>query len=254
MEIPSSRSQSRNHYGDTTMNLRISLAALAVATFALSAPAEASRHRSAQYGPAPGFVDAAAIPAYPTERHARTAHARHRAVARNRKVVIAALSPPEVGQPTQSLPGTINAYRDRPAEHPTGSGLVTVQTAAGIAITCSPGFAVAAVALIADAVAQGTRFSRITCYSRARTHVANSNHHSGNAMDTYPSISAELVRAHGLRSGCDFRDCPHVDNASNVGGVARWNSVKHRGGSVTASAERRHYRHHRHYRVRYAYR
>jgi hypothetical protein len=233
---------------------RITLAALAVATIALSAPAEARGHRSAQFGPGPGFVDAAAIPAYPTDRQTRTHHARSRAAVRRRPVVLASLPPSDVGQLAPSLPGTINAYRDRPAEHPTGPGLITVQTAAGIAITCSTAFAKDAAALIADAVAQGIKFSRITCYSRARTHVANSNHHSGNAMDTHPSIPASLVRAHSLRSGCDFRDCPHVDNARNVGGVAYWNSVKHRGPTVTASAERRHYRHRHRYRVRFAYR
>jgi hypothetical protein len=122
-------------------------------------------------------------------------------------------------------------------------GLITVSTAAGINITCSSGFASEAAALIADAVAQGIKFHRITCYSRARTHVANSNHRSGNAFDSLPSIPAHLVRAHGLRSGFDFRDCQHVDNARNVGGIAYWNRVKHHGPTFTASAERRHHRH-----------
>ena len=103
-------------------------------------------------------------------------------------------------------------------------------------------FASEAAALIADAVRQGMKFSRITCYSWASSHRRLSNHHTGDAFDSHPSIPARLVRAHGLRSGCDFGDCPHVDNARNVGGVAFWNSVKHREQQVIASAERRHHR------------
>jgi hypothetical protein len=123
-------------------------------------------------------------------------------------------------------------------------GLVTVPTAAGISITCSPGFASEASSLIATAVAHGIKFHRITCYSQAGTHVRGSNHRTGNAFDSHPSIPAYLVRQAGLRSGCDFHDCPHVDNARNSGGVAFWNSVKHR-----------HYaalRHHRRNYSRYA--
>ncbi len=59
---------------------RITMAAIAAATtIALSAPAEASHHRTAQSRHAPGFVDAAAIPAYPTDRQARGHRVGHRA-------------------------------------------------------------------------------------------------------------------------------------------------------------------------------
>jgi hypothetical protein len=132
------------------------------------------------------------------------------------------------------------------------SGLVTVPTAAGINITCSTAFAGEAASLIADAVAHGIKFTRITCHSTAHSHkyrhgACVSNHCTGDAMDTHPSIPAHLVREAGLRSGCDFRDCPHVDNARNVGGVAFWNSVKHRhyamaGRSTRSYAARRHHR------------
>jgi len=123
-----------------------------------------------------------------------------------------------------------------------GLGLVTVATAAGIDITVSADFAPLAQAAIAAAVADGRHFRRINCYDLRSTHKALSNHKTGDACDAYPSIPARIVRAAGLRSGCDFADCPHFDNARNVGGVAFWNSVKHRGPTVTASADRRHHR------------
>ncbi len=225
----------------------ITLAALAVATIALSAPAEARTHRSAQFGPT---FDAAAAPAYPMGRQARTRHARSRAASRR---VASTTSVYRADDEDSRYERPSHAVPHRRELGPVGHGLVTVTTAAGIAITCSAAFASEAASLIADAVAHGIKFHRITCYSRARTHVANSNHHSGNAFDSHPSIPAQLVRAHGLRSGCDFRDCPHVDNARNVGGVAYWNGVKHRGSTVSASAARRHY-HHRHHRALYAWR
>ena len=55
------------------------LAALAVATIALSVPALAHTHRTAQFGPSPGFIDAAAIPAYPADHQARTTHTHRQA-------------------------------------------------------------------------------------------------------------------------------------------------------------------------------
>lgn len=198
---------------------RIILAAAAV-VFALSAPAEARHHRTAQH--AAGQVDVAAIPAYPVERASRTAGAGHRAAqdwsAGGRRG----------GKASARRTAALEPSRPFSA----GLGLVTVQTAAGIPITCSPGFAYEAESLIADAVGRGIRFSRITCYSTARSHkhhhgVCTSNHCTGEAFDSHPSIPAWLVRQHGLRSGCDFRDCAHVDNARNVGGIAYWNSVKH---------------------------
>ena len=84
---------------------RIILAALAVVTIAFAAPADAGYHRNAQYGPGPGFVDAAAFPAYPTERRARTAHARSRAAVRRSRAVRTARHSPEdrQGLPSPSL-------------------------------------------------------------------------------------------------------------------------------------------------------
>lgn len=113
------------------------------------------------------------------------------------------------------------------AERATGGGMVTVDTAAGIRITVSADFATDAQSVISAAVQHGIRFKRINCHSHARTHRRLSNHHAGNACDAYPAIPASIVRAAGLRSGCDFHDCNHFDNARNVGGVAFWNGVKH---------------------------
>ena len=229
---------------------RIILAAVAVLSIATTAPAEARRHQASQSSALNVMIDVAAIPAYPLAGQVKTAHIRSQKAARKRPVVLASLSPADASQTSLGLSPTLNGYRDLPPEHPTAFGLVTVHTAAGIDITCSTEFAPAAAGLIATAVAQGIRFSRITCYSRAGTHVSGSNHHDGNAMDTHPSIPANLVRQAGLRSGCDFSDCMHVDNARNVGGMAYWNHVRHGGAYAAKQSVRKHYavRHHRHIR------
>ena len=66
---------------------RITLAALAVATIAFSAPAEARHHPASQHNGR--MIDAAAAPAYPITHYARTANAprqpRHRRVAAERR-------------------------------------------------------------------------------------------------------------------------------------------------------------------------
>lgn len=118
--------------------------------------------------------------------------------------------------------------------------LVVVPTAAGITITASPEFAPRAQAVIAAAVAEGMRFRSINCFSTARSHKSRSNHKAGDACDAYPSIPARIVRAAGLRSGCDFADCPHFDNAKNVGGMAFWNRVRHKTRFAHNQARHRH--------------
>lgn len=110
-------------------------------------------------------------------------------------------------------------------------GLVTVQTAAGVAITASPDFAPKAQEVIAAAVAAGHRFRRINCFDLRRVHRPRSNHKTGDACDAFPPVPARIVRAAGLRSGCDFADCHHFDNARNVGGMPFWNSVRHARGA-----------------------
>lgn len=178
---------------------RITLAVLAVASIVLSVPAQAG-----QPGSHAVHLDVAAIPAYPIDhgagRHQRQANGQRVASSRAPRPAPAATQ----ASPRPSLgERTLTGYADQPAvvrtRREAGSfGLVTVPTAAGIAITCSVAFASEAAALIADAVAGGMKFRRINCYSRAGSHVANSNHRDGNAFDSYPSIPAHLVRQHGL--------------------------------------------------------
>lgn len=230
---------------NTSLRIAAALAVISLSTVS----AEARHYAAAQQISYNQPLDVAAIPAYQADDGYKGRRAGRRVAVHARKPIrVASLTPAAMPEAQASLAHTIDGYRDRPAEHPIRSGLVTVQTAANIAITCSPEFAAKAQALLATAVAQGIRFSRITCFSRAGTHVSGSNHHTGDAMDTHPSIPAHVVREAGLRSGCDFSDCQHIDNARNVGGIDRWNGLKHPGNNVVASAARRHYRH-RHTRL-----
>lgn len=101
-----------------------------------------------------------------------------------------------------------------------GHGLVTVATAAGINITVAPSFAPKIQGFIADLVARGYRPSRIRCHARGG-HVRGSFHYSGEACDFNqrgwgktdgPMYRvADLAAKHGLRDGCTFRDCGHID-------------------------------------------
>lgn len=218
------------------MNTKL-IAAAAAVIFLTSTTAEARRHHWRHAVAAPHHNIDADIRnqvrrAHRTDAHANRARRLARESRHRRYAVVASLGTPAVEQPY----GRLNA-----GQQGGGTGLVTVPTAAGINITCSEGFAGPAAELIADAVQHGIKFKRITCFSYASSHVRGSNHRDGNAFDSHPSIPANLVRAHGLRSGCDFlvgraghrhSDCPHVDNARNVGGVEFWNDVKHRGRKV----------------------
>jgi len=102
--------------------------------------------------------------------------------------------------------------------------LVTVDSAAG-PITVSARFAPKIVPFIADVVARGFK-GRVHCYSWAKSHRPNSLHHSGDACDfaqhwakgarhitTHPVMYrvGDLTREYGLRNGCSFNDCGHID-------------------------------------------
>lgn len=99
------------------------------------------------------------------------------------------------------------------------SGLVTVDTAAGIKITVNAYYADKFKALIADLVSQGHKPRFITCY--ARGHKSGSNHGWGGACDidqtSWGKTSAFMYHAdatierHGLYSGSAFRDWGHVE-------------------------------------------
>lgn len=197
------------------MNARIVLAAAAAISIALTTlPADARQLVQKMHG-----FDVAAAPAYPVagpDRGASPARGAHIRAAkaprthRQAKYAAKASQRPALG--VWNLPGS----------------LVVVPTAAGIQIKASVEFAPRAQAVIAAAVAEGIRFRRINCFSMARSHRSLSNHKTGDACDSYPSIPARIVRAAGLRSGCDFADCQHFDNARNVGGMALWNQVRHK--------------------------
>lgn len=114
-------------------------------------------------------------------------------------------------------------------------GVVTVPTAAGINITVSQSFAPKIVSFINANVAAGRHFKQIHCLNFAKTHVSNSLHFSGNACDFRPSPIGRLAGQYGLRDGCSFRDCMHIDNGPLLGS--------------SYSARRRHH-HHRRYAAR----
>lgn len=100
------------------------------------------------------------------------------------------------------------------------AGMVTVPTAAGINITVAPSFAPKITGFIADLVARGYQPRRIHCYATGG-HVRGSFHYRGEACDfeqrgwgktAGPMYRvADLAAKHGLRDGCTFRDCGHID-------------------------------------------
>jgi hypothetical protein len=108
-----------------------------------------------------------------------------------------------------------------PVRHRAGGGVVTVQTAAN-PITVSASIAGSMRALIADLVAHGYR-GHVTC--QAAGHMPHSLHHTGEACD-FAQLSRNrvaagagimyharsIIAAHGLRDGCSFHDCGHVDD------------------------------------------
>ena len=113
------------------------------------------------------------------------------------------------------------------------AGIVTVQTAAGIPITVASNLAQKFEGLISDMVAEGYRPRSIGCFARGG-HVSNSNHYHGGACDfdqrarnRAPSFMyhiASLAAKWGLRDGCTFHDCGHIDDGLNVGWRRRYAS------------------------------
>jgi hypothetical protein len=100
-------------------------------------------------------------------------------------------------------------------------GLVTVDTKAGIPITVSPQFAPKMQAFVQALVARGYHPRNITCFAR-HGHVRGSLHYHGEACDfdqggwgrtasTMYHITM-LAAQFGLRDGCTFRDCGHIDS------------------------------------------
>lgn len=116
--------------------------------------------------------------------------------------------------------------------------MITVQTAAGIPITIASHLAGKFQGFISDLVSGGYKPKNIRCHARGG-HVRHSRHYAGAACDidqrgwgrTASAMyrAGNLARRHGLRDGCSFRDCGHIDD----GAVSSQSRVSHR------------YRHHR---------
>jgi hypothetical protein len=247
---------------------RITLAALAVATIALSAPAEAHPHRSAQFGPGPGFVDIAAIPAYPTNHEARGHRARLHLAVRER---INHKPPPETPEVSRAI------HEPRLAE----SGIIRSKKT-GITTSIDPRYQAQFQALTDDLEAAGAtiyywgswRPGRCSLGSQhpcrgAVDYCQDSRGHVSGARDCNLPKPAEfhaLVVKHHLYDGSVWcnGDYGHVQakdsGGCNVAAHGSWGDhyLASMTGTVrTVSAQRHHKRHrlaHRHHRIRYAYR
>ncbi len=187
------------------------LAALAVlsTTILFSLPAEARRHGSSERYAQLRWQDWSQQPRQVVQtrhvrRKARRHRSRHAKVARHRKVAIV----------RSAIVG-----RSR-------SGLVEVQTAAGIKIAVAGNNAWRFVGFVGDLVAlRSYRPRQIHCFATGG-HVSNSNHYTGNACDVDQrgwGLTAstmyhvrDLTKKWGLRDGCTFRDCGHVDVPRNT--------------------------------------
>jgi hypothetical protein len=99
--------------------------------------------------------------------------------------------------------------------------LVTVPTAAGVAITVAPGVAASFQGFIRDLVElHGYTPRQIHCYARGG-HVPGSTHYRGEGCDFdqrgWNKTARTMYRVRdlatkwGLRDGCSFRDCGHID-------------------------------------------
>jgi hypothetical protein len=155
----------------------------------------------------------ASLPAHAAHRHHHRHHVHHLAQ----------------GELRQAQPWREEAY----------SGLVTVQTAAGIRITVASHLAGQFQALVEDFVAAGYRPRRIGCFAHGG-HVRNSRHYAGAACDfdqrgwgktvafLCTARAHQIIVAHGFRDGREFGDQGHVDD----GGVryARRSSGSRYGG------------------------
>jgi len=106
-------------------------------------------------------------------------------------------------------------------------GYCHVDTAAGpIVIACR--LADKMKGFIADVVARGFK-GRVKCFSLSKSHVARSLHFIAEACDfaqrgwgktVAPMYRvADLARKWGLRDGCTFRDCGHIDSGRGVARV-----------------------------------
>src|ERR1700692_548375 len=117
------------------------------------------------------------------------------------------------------------------ADRRAGGGTVTIETAAN-PITVAAGIAGPMRDLIADLVADGFR-AHATCLASGP--MPGSLHHTGEACD-FAQLSrnvvapgagimyhaSSIIAAHGLRDGCSFHDCGHVDDGRMLNARAQW--------------------------------
>jgi hypothetical protein len=146
--------------------------------------------------------------------------------------------------PYQTSYQTETSPREGTVSH---GGLVTVQTAAGIAITVASSVASQFQGFISDLVAGGYRPRQIHCNARGG-HVAHSNHYWGGACDIDQTARgrtasrmyhvADIAAKWGLRDGCTFRDCGHVDAARSGNVQISARSRRHREPAQVSSQSR----------------
>jgi len=98
--------------------------------------------------------------------------------------------------------------------------LVKIDTAAG-PITVSQEFAPKIKAFIQELADAGYHPKKVHCFSLSHSHVKHSLHKSGNACDfnqrgwgltdRFMYHVKHIAAKYGLRDGCSFRDCGHID-------------------------------------------
>ena len=106
--------------------------------------------------------------------------------------------------------------------------LVTVPTAMGVPVTIARNFAAKILPFIHALKKRGIHIRRIGCYATSG-HVRHSLHYLGEACDFDQrgyglTVAAmyrlgDLAQKYGLRNGCSFGDCGHID--SGRGRLAR---------------------------------
>lgn len=127
---------------------------------------------------------------------------------------------------THSFHSSRHSFGHHNSAHYGASGLVTVPTAAGISITVASNLASKFQGFINDLHSEGYNPHHLGCYASGG-HVTHSNHYHGGACDFDQSgrnktasrmyhVSA-LAAKWGLRDGCTFHDCGHIDDGVNVG-------------------------------------
>lgn len=105
-------------------------------------------------------------------------------------------------------------------------GIIGVETAAGV-IRVAASLADKFKDLIADFATAGYHPAHVGCFATGG-HVTHSRHYHGGACDfdqhrhgtaafMRGKVAATIIARYGLRNGCSFADCGHVDDGARVG-------------------------------------